>query len=518
MTKDSPINFSTERTAGILLHISSLPSEFGIGDLGVHARAFVDWMSHAGFTLWQVLPIVPVGEGNSPYCSPTAFGGNPLFLCLHTLVEWKLLAQKDIATPPLFDLNQVEYKGVLAYKMPLLKKAAQNLLANPKHKLFKDFQNYKKKQSYWLEDSALFSVLRERNNNTQWWNWPKELRNRATEALASARKKYATEISETMALQFFFDLQWAALKSYCAKNQIALVGDIPIYVGGDSADVWANPQLFKLGANGTATKVAGCPPDAFSQTGQLWGNPVYNWKEHENTNFSWWISRAKRALEHAHIVRIDHFRGLAAYWEIPAEDTDARGGKWVKGPSHAFFEALQNAFGSLPFIAEDLGYIDEPVIELRDTHNLPGMMILQFAFGSNAANEHLPHNAVRNRIIYTGTHDNETLVGWWNNLSENARTHMRNYLGAHHADTREVAKSMMRSVLASIANHAVLPMQDVLGLDNSARMNTPGTDGSHNWAWRMGHDSLGSHLAKELRALIELYGRRQVRDSQKNIL
>jgi 4-alpha-glucanotransferase len=506
MTKK--VSLTDQRLAGILLHVSSLPSRYGIGDLGAAARSFVEWIADAGISLWQVLPLVPAGDGNSPYCSWASFGGNPLFIDLEALVQWQLLTENDIATPPLFSQSSVEFQNVAAYKMPLLQKAAKNLISNSKHPQHKAFVAYQKKQNHWLSDAALYYVLRENNKNNPWWQWPKDLRERNPVALNAARKKHAQDIAIVMALQFFFDTQWRDLKDYCAKNNVAIVGDIPIYVGGDSADVWANKELFKLKPNGTADKVAGCPPDAFSQTGQLWGNPVYDWKQHTETDFAWWVSRAKRALEHANVVRIDHFRGLAAYWEIPGQDTDARGGKWVKGPSHAFLNALKNALGGLPFIAEDLGYIDEPVIELRDNHQLPGMMILQFAFGANAANEHHPHNAERNRVMYPGTHDNETLIGWWKNLPENSRIHMRNYLGISHSDEREVAKAMMRTVLASIANHAILPMQDVLGLDNSARMNTPGTEGAHNWSWRMAPNSLGAHLAQELAMWVDMFGRK----------
>ncbi len=495
------------RSSGVLLHVSSLPSRFGIGEMGSSARTFVDWIAQAGISQWQVLPLVPAGDGNSPYCSWAAFGGNPLFIDLETLAEWNLLSEKDIENPPLFDLARVEFEKVNAFKTPLLRKAAQALFNNIKHPLQRAFENYKKEQNHWLPDAALFYVLREQQDKKSWWLWKKEFRDRDPKALAAARKKHANEIEIEMTLQFFFDTQWKDLKNYCARNKVAIVGDIPIYVGADSVDVWANRNLFKLQPSGFPQKIAGCPPDAFSQTGQLWGNPVYNWTEHQATNFSWWISRTKRALQHADIVRIDHFRGLAAYWEIPCQDKDARGGKWVEGPGHSFLNSIKKSLGYLPFIAEDLGFIDEPVIELRDTHQLPGMMILQFAFGTNATNEHLPHNAERNRVMYPGTHDNETLLGWWNNLSENARVHMRNYLGLPYADDREVTKSMMRTVLASIANSAILSMQDILGMDNCGRMNIPGTEGPHNWSWRMPCGSLGLHVARELHSWNELYGR-----------
>jgi 4-alpha-glucanotransferase len=496
-----------QRTAGVLLHISSLPSIHGIGDLGTEATSYADWLSSAGFTLWQVLPLVPAGDGNSPYCSLAAFAGNPLFISLEKLLEWKLLKDADLENPPLFNLERVEFSSVAEYKMPLILKAAKAFIKNPKHPLHKNFLNYKKNEAQWLDDATLFQLLREENANKRWWLWKKDIRDRDPKALAAARTRLASKLEEQKAIQFFFDEQWRLLKSYCTSKNITLVGDIPIYVGGDSADVWAHRHLFKVSSDGQATKVAGCPPDAFSQTGQFWGNPVYNWKEHKRTGFDWWIRRVRRALQHTELVRIDHFRGLAAYWEIPATDKDARGGQWVEGPSHDFINAMHKALGHLPFIAEDLGYIDEPVIRLRDDHNLPGMMILQFAFGDRNTNEHSLHAAKPNRIMYPGTHDNETLLGWWENLSENARTHSRSYLGLSLSDKHDVAHAVIRATLASIANHAIVPMQDILGLNNSARMNTPGTEGPQNWSWRMSAGTNGTHLAAKYLSLNSLFGR-----------
>jgi 4-alpha-glucanotransferase len=507
MKQDKTNSLLTVRSAGVLLHITSLPGRFGTGELGTEAHAFVDWMAEAGFTLWQVLPPVPAGKGNSPYCSWTAFGGNPMFISLDWLVKHELLAEKEIAAAPLFPEDRLDFAAVTAFKLPLIRKAAASLVGNKSHRLKTSFENFCRKHADWLDDAVLFSLLSERYGEKPWQQWPTQLRDRAPATLVAEQKKLAREIAREKAIQFFFETQWHELRAHCKKRGVALVGDIPIYVGLDSSDVWTHRALFKLDKQGNPTSVAGVPPDAFSQTGQLWGNPVYEWPRHKAQSFAWWIARMERALELTDIVRIDHFRGLAEYWDVPAGDCDARRGKWLPGPGHALFHALKAHFGSLPIIAEDLGYITADVHELRDAHNLPGMSILQFAFGSTGESEHQPHTYPRNRVVYPGTHDNETLIGWWQNLSENTRVHARRYLGLHSGDPRAVAECMLRHSLLSHANLCIIPMQDILGLGNEARFNSPGTEGPHNWSWRMSKNGLGTFLATEWRERIALYGR-----------
>ncbi len=493
----------SERSSGILLHPSSLPSRGGIGDLGPAAYEFVDWLSAAKQTLWQILPLQPVGCGNSPYSCTSAFAGNVLLISLERLAERGLIGVTEF-TEGSGTSSRVDFDAVRAYKLPLLRQAAARFLRFAKGDARHRFDEFCHKQSWWLEDYVLFSVLRERFDERCWNTWPPEIARRVPDTIARLQSELRTQLDEERFLQFAFFEQWGALRSYCAERGIRIIGDVSIFVSYDSADVWTHPQLFRLQEDLSPEVVAGVPPDAFSETGQRWGNPLYDWDALRARNYDWWIGRLQWAIETCDIVRIDHFRGFEAYWEIPADEPTAVHGHWVVGPNKEFFSSLQAALGKLPFIAEDLGYITREVHELRRALRIPGMKVLQFGFGNKGAHIYLPHSYEPNCVAYTGTHDNDTVIGWWNNA---ATAEEKKLATAYLCIGEEgVNWAFMRAVLTSVATLSVVPVQDVLGLGSEARMNIPSeADGS--WTWRLEPGSLTPELAAKLADLVEVTDR-----------
>lgn len=486
-----------KRSAGILLHPTSLPGPHGIGDLG-GARVFVEWLAQAGMQWWQVLPLVPPGAGNSPYSSWSAFAASPWLIDLEALVADGLLSPGKAALPT---SDRVDFAAMQAFKAPRLAMAADALLAS--HRLRAELDGFRE-ENPWLADAALFRALHARFQHQPWWTWPEALRDRELLPIEKAIEENRKEIERFEAIQFIFDRQWKALRAHAGHLGVRLIGDLPFYVDADSADVWSDRQLFEVDGTGQRTRVAGVPPDAFSAQGQLWGNPLYAWDRMADDGFSWWKARLGRALALHDLVRIDHFRAFSAYWAVPADAPDATTGAWEGGPGQAFFDAMQTAFGpDLPVIAEDLGVIDDGVKALLASSGLPGMHVLQFAFGSEPTNWYLPHNHRKNGVVFTGTHDNNTTLGWWAEAPEYVRDHVRRYFGISGHD---LVWDLMRAALGSVCDLAILPMQDVLCLGGSARMNTPSL-AEGNWGWRLPPGALPTDAAHRLRALVGLYGR-----------
>ncbi len=486
------------------MHPSSLPSRGGIGDFGPAAYEFADWLVAAKQTLWQVLPLGPIGYGNSPYSCTSAFAGNVLFVSAERLAEDGLLDRQQVESLSGGE-SPVDYESVRHHKLPLLREAADRFFENPNPALKRAYETFCEKNKEWLNDYALFSVLREEFDNRSWQSWPEDLVKRDPAAIDHALAEHAQDFNRERFLQFAFFLQWCSLRSYCAERSIRVVGDLAIFVSYDSADVWTHPDIFRLHDDLSPEVVSGVPPDAFSETGQRWGNPIYNWDKLKARGYDWWIDRLRWAVETCDIVRIDHFRGFEACWEIPADEETAIHGRWVKGPNEDLFLALRKALGKLPFIAEDLGLITEDVVELREKLDIPGMKVMQFAFGDRGAHIYLPHSYGPNSVVYTGTHDNDTTLGWWkNSASEEERLAAATYLNI----TREedIAWSFVRGALTSVANLAILPVQDVLGLDSEARMNVPSKI-LGNWSWRLRQGDLNEELAARLARLVELTDR-----------
>jgi 4-alpha-glucanotransferase len=503
------------RSTGTLLHPTSLPGPHGVGDFGAGAYSFVDFLQASGQKLWQVLPLNPTGYGDSPFQCFSASAGNPLLISLEKLLEDGILHREDIGTVPNFPIDSVDYGRVIQWKLPVLRRAARNFLSEAGDEQRAAFELFCSQSAHWLNDFALFMALKEAHQQVAWTRWPREIAQRRPEALKQWSERLAPQIEAIKFWQFVFFRQWQALRTYAHDRGVRIIGDIPIYVAHDSADVWANPQSFLLDAEGNPQKVSGVPPDYFSATGQLWGNPIYNWPLLKETGYRWWIERFRSAMMLYDIVRIDHFRGFEAYWEVPAGETTAVHGRWVKGPGAELFRVLQAEFGELPIIAENLGVITPEVEAIRHEFGFPGMAILQFAFGNDPQGPSFrPHNYPREVVAYTGTHDNDTTVGWWNSTgtSDSVRTpedvakehaFARAYLDFHDEPVNWV---MIRAVLASVANTAVVPMQDLLGLGNEARMNRPGTS-SGNWRWRMRPGALELQLSSRLQQLNSIYGR-----------
>lgn len=489
-----------QRKSGILLHPSSLPGSGGIGSLGAEARRFVDFLAAAGQSLWQVLPLGPPGAGNSPYSCYSAFAGNPLLIDCATLAEEGDLAPGDCAEGERG--GRIDFPRVERHKMGLLRKGADTFFARQGGERHEEFLRFRE-TTPWLQDFALFMALKEQFGGRGWRDWPAELRGRTPHALIDYSSRLAHEVNCHCYLQWQFFRQWRRLKEYAGGHGIEIVGDLPIFVAGDSAEVWANPGIFKLDPEGAPTVIAGVPPDYFSPTGQLWGNPHYDWDALASSGYAWWIERMRSSLVLYDIVRIDHFRGFAASWEVPAGETTAINGRWTPGPGSALFEALEAALGKVPIIAEDLGIITPDVEELRDRFAFPGMKILHFAFDSGPDNPYLPHNHVPLSVVYTGTHDNDTTAGWFGGLPEQLQRRVRRYLNY---DGPDMVWELIRTALASVAETAVIPLQDILSLGNDSRMNLPGTVGS-NWSWRFDRGVLTGDLAARLRDLTELYGR-----------
>ena len=502
------------RSSGILLHISSLPNRYGIGDLGPTAYEFVDFLAYTNQQYWQVLPLVPVGFGYSPYASPSTFAGNPLFISPDLLIEDGYLRSEDLNAIPNFPINQVDFERVLPFKFNLLERAYSHFEHHANDKQRKQFDAYCHANQMWLDDYALFAVLKFVHDGQEWTQWDPALKCRDYHALDAASKAHAKGISMQKFWQFLFDKQWNSLKQYCAKKSIKIIGDLPIYVAHDSADVWANRDLFQLDADGKQTVVAGVPPDYFSETGQRWGNPIYRWDLMQEDQFSWWIRRFASILKQVDVIRLDHFRGFEAYWEVPASEETAVNGQWVKGPNSSLFEALQNEMGSLPIIAENLGFITPEVVALMNKFQFPGMAILQFAFDGDSNSEFLPHNYPTNIIAYTGSHDNDTVNGWWfNDTSTNdpasiqrSRAFARSYMNIANESTG-VQWPFIRTLMASVANLVVTPLQDIIGLGTEGRMNTPGTVGGPNWAWRFSSEMLEEKAVERFKKLTALFGR-----------
>lgn len=494
-----------DRASGLLLHITSLPSNGGIGDLGPAAYAFADFLQAGKQRLWQVLPLGPTGFGNSPYAALSAFAGNPLLISLDLLADRGWIARERIADLP-GPTSSVDFDATIAAKTPLLEEAARNFLHSHEPAAWSRYEAYTRTNWTWLEHYALYAVLRKKFSGAPWNEWPKELAHRDQGALEQVRRDHSDEIAIQQILQFAFDDQWSALRAYCSQRGIKLIGDIAIFVNYDSADVWTRPDLFELDANLYPIRVAGVPPDYFSATGQRWGNPLYKWDQMRQNGFSWWIDRISRARYLYDIIRLDHFRGFEAYWAIPAANQTAEHGEWIKAPGHELFESIGRALGELPFIAEDLGVITPEVDALRDRFSLPGMRILQFGFGTRKAHDYLPHRYTTNSVVYTGTHDNNTTLGWWEEeASKTEKSAAKAYLGA----TRQTfVWSMIRAVETSVADVCIIPVQDLLNLPAGSRMNMPSrADG--NWAWRCPEGSLTPDIAARLAALAEATDRDQ---------
>jgi 4-alpha-glucanotransferase len=507
---------SFPRSSGILLHPTSLPGKFGIGDLGDEAYRFVDFLKASGQSLWQVLPLGPTGYGDSPYQCFSAFAGNTLLISPERLVREGLLTQADLASAPVFPDEQVDFGNVITFKNALLKIAFEHFKQTADHSLGASFDHFSRQASSWLDDYALYRALKDAQGGKSWNEWEPELTRRDSVALKSAREHLHEQVEAQKFYQFLFFKQWGELKTHCHERNVKLVGDIPIFVARDSSDVWMNPDEFKLDEAGNPLVVAGVPPDYFSATGQYWGNPIYNWDRMLADGFRWWIERVRATLEIFDVVRIDHFRGFAASWEIPGGDKTAERGAWVNVPGRELFTAIKDALGDLPIIAEDLGVITPDVEALRDYFGLPGMRILQFAFGGDTLNHDLPHNYIKNSVVYTGTHDNDTTVGWFTSVAgegstrnseqiEREREFCLSYLNT---DGREIHWDFIRAVLSSVADTAIIPLQDLLGLGNDARMNLPNST-SGNWAWRYQAGALTDEVRERLKRLTQVYGREQ---------
>ncbi len=491
------------RSSGILLHPTSLPGPWGIGDLGPAALRFVDLLQEAGQGIWQVLPLGPTGYGDSPYQCFSAFAGNPLLISPELLLESGHLRPADVTDAPAFPDTYVDYGPVIQFKSSLLTTAFHHWVSRRTPQELARFETFCQQQSAWLDDYALFMALKDAHQGAVWTTWESDIAHRTPAAMAQWRQTLAVEVDRFKYLQYLFFEQWAALHRYAAERGVRIVGDIPIFVAHDSADVWSHPELFALDERGDPLVVAGVPPDYFSATGQLWGNPHYNWKRIAQTGYAWWIERFRSTLELVDIVRIDHFRGFEAYWEVPASEKTAVIGRWVKGPGADLFTAVERALGKLPIIAEDLGLITPPVVELRDRFDLPGMRILQFGFASDGKDSFLPHNYVHNCVVYTGTHDNDTALGWFKSAPEKERQAALAYVGT---DGSDFSWDLIRWLLASVADTAVVPLQDVLSLGTEARMNYPSRLGG-NWSWRFEDKALTPEIRARLRQMVVSYGR-----------
>jgi len=492
-----------KRSSGVLLHPTSLPGSFGIGDLGPEAYHWIDFLDEAGCGLWQTLPLGPTGYGDSPYQCFSTFAGNPYLISPQLLLEDGLLHANDLLAVPEFPEGRVDFGWLIPWKLDLLDRAYIQFEHSKDKQLKQDYATFLLQNASWLEDFALFMALKERHGGDSWVKWELALRDRDPEALATARQTCHVAVERQKFRQFIFFRQWNNLKNYAHKKNIKIIGDIPIFVAHDSADVWANPDLFYLDNLGMPTVVAGVPPDYFSPTGQLWGNPLYRWEVHKQNDYKWWLARIQAVLSLVDIVRLDHFRGFAGYWEIPASAPTAETGRWAPGPGKEFLSRVKTQLGDLPIIAEDLGVITPDVEELRDSFDLPGMRILQFAFAGGPTDPFLPHNYVNNCVVYTGTHDNDTVRGWYERVEEEEIDFYRRYL---ERDGSQVAWDLIRASWASVAVFALAPLQDFLNLGNEARMNYPGNP-SGNWSWRFTTGSLSPELRDRIYEINYLYSR-----------
>ncbi len=494
------------RSSGLLLHPTSLPGKWGIGDLGRQAFDFVDFLERAGQRIWQLLPLGPTGLGNSPYQCLSSFAGNPLLISPDELLEQGLLREEEIGKAPSVDQlteGRVNYAAVERFKRWCLDRAYDRFKNDPDHPLRLQFATFATAEEEWLEDFALYAALKDHHQGAAWDRWERGAVLREPAALQRWKQQLRDQVEAHKFFQFLFFSQWKKLKAYANKKGIRIVGDMPIFVAYDGADVWSHPDLFFLDEDRRPTFLAGVPPDYFSQTGQLWGNPLFRWDRMAQEGYRWWINRVKTTLNLVDVVRLDHFRGFEAYWEVPADEKTAKNGRWVKGPGEKLLLALKDAVGQLPFIAEDLGVITPEVEELRDQFGLPGMKVLQFAFSDSAANPYLPHNHVRNCVVYTGTHDNDTTVGWFEGLNALEREVISCYLGH---PFQNPCRDLVRLAFSSVADTVIVPVQDLLCLGPDARMNIPGV-ASGNWEWRLKPGMLNDQLAAELMELTEFFGR-----------
>jgi 4-alpha-glucanotransferase len=491
------------RASGLLVHPTSLPGPYGIGDFGPAASRLLAFLASGRQRLWQVLPLGPTGFGNSPYALLSAFAGNPLLISPEQLIAEDLLTPADLAGLPAFPVRRVAYGQVVPWKHALLRRSHARFQCQANPALRDAYAQFRAAEADWLDDYALYAALKAAHAGAPWNHWDQPLARREPAALAAAANQYAGEIAFHTYLQFLFERQWQALRSEARARGVAIIGDLAIFVAHDSADVWAHPELFQLDEAGNPTVVAGVPPDYFSATGQLWGNPLYRWDALRASGYAWWVARVRRARALYDLIRLDHFRGFQAYWEVPASSETAIEGRWVPGPADDLFAALRSALGEIPLIAEDLGLITPDVQELRERLGLPGMRVLQFGFSGDASNIHLPHNFTRDVIVYTGTHDNDTTRGWFAACPPAEQSQVVSYLGCAR---RDIGWAMIRAAMASVAQLAVIPLQDVLGLGSAARMNRPARS-SGNWEWRYTDAQLDPGLSERLNAFSALYGR-----------
>lgn len=502
------------RASGILLHPTSLPGEYGIGDLGPKAFAFIDLLVESGQSYWQILPLGPTGYGDSPYQSFSAFAGNTLLISPERLVDDRLLTPEFIDRKPEFPSHKVDYGSVYEWKNQLLENAFVNFRHTTSVDLRGRFETFVRENDWWLADYALYRSIKASEDQKPWYEWPTTLKLRNTTAIDDLSENLFDRIQAEKFYQFLFFRQWTSLKTYANQHRIKIIGDVPIFVSIDSADVWCSQDKFKLNVDGSPKVVAGVPPDYFSRTGQLWGNPIYDWDAMRADGFRWWIRRIEFTLQTVDIVRIDHFRGFAASWEVPGGDKTAENGRWVDVPGRELFTALNDDLGALPVIAEDLGVITPDVEELRDSFGFPGMRILQFAFGGDAKNHDLPHNYINNCVAYTGTHDNDTTVGWWHSQAGAGSTRDEKAISHEHdfclkylaSDGQEIQWDMIRTLWASVADTVITPLQDVLGIGTDGRMNLPASMNG-NWSWRYIDGSITPEVIARLKELTETYGR-----------
>ena len=494
-----------ERSSGILFHPTSLPGKYGIGTLGKEAYAFIDFLKKSRQKLWQIFPLGPTGYGDSPYQSFSSFAGNPYLIDFDLLIEAHLLSEEDLRDVFFGDNEEyIDYGAIYNQKYPLLRRAYENFKSSDNHEMRENLEHFKRENASWLNDYSLYISLKNHFNGLPWNEWAHDIKNREHGAMEHYRNELADDIEYHNFIQFLFFKQWGDVKRYANENGIKIIGDIPIFVAADSSDAWANPEIFLFDEERKPVKVAGVPPDYFSATGQLWGNPLYNWQKLKETNYSWWVERVRANLSTCDIIRIDHFRGFEAYWAVPYGDDTAINGQWEPGPGIDLFNAIKSQLGELPIIAEDLGLMTQGVIDLREATGFPGMKILGFAFDSGEENDYLPHTYTKNCVVYTGTHDNDTLIGWFQKAKEEDRQFARDYLNSRSDD--EIHWNAIRGAWSSVANMAISPVQDFLGLGSEARINTPGV-AAGNWQWRLRHGVLTDELAERIAKLTRVYSR-----------
>ena len=496
------------RRSGVVLHPTSLPGGYGIGDFGNAAYQFVDWLAQAGQTYWQVLPLCPTGYGDSPYQGLSAFAGNPMLLSPEKLLQLGHLDASDLESVPAFPNERIDFGWLIPWKFDLLQRAYVNFKTRASDEQRASFEHFSRAEASWLDDAALFLALKEAHNRSAWYEWEPEIRAREPEAMAQVKQTLADEIARQKYLQWMFYEQWLAVKAYANARGIDILADIPIYVARDCCDVWANPRLFALDENLNPELVSGVPPDYFSVEGQFWGHPLYRWDVMEREGYAWWIERFKSVFTQGDVARIDHFRAFYNYWEIPADAKTAREGRWKYGAGGKLFQAVNRALGDVRIVAEDLGDFDAEsragLDALLHEFGFPGMKILQFAFGGTSEAAFLPHNYTREWVVYTGTHDNDTAIGWWNSADESEKHFTRQYLNTN---AQDIAWDLIRAAWASVANTAMTTAQDILRLGNAARMNLPGVSGPPNWCWRMPPGALNDENAAQLLEMTRIYGR-----------